>query len=95
MPANDATLKAKVESLLFRDPDIPKGDISIHAEEGTVVLRGTARTPQEINDIEARVRSIHGVLGVRNMLHLPNMPAPEWSESTMTDRPAVGAGDRG
>lgn len=38
-PPNDATLKAKVESELFRDPRIPKGSINVNAESGVVQLR--------------------------------------------------------
>ncbi|MDP8905294.1 MAG: BON domain-containing protein [Chloroflexota bacterium] len=82
-PENDAVLKSKVESILFRDPDLPKGDINIHAEDGVVVLKGTARTPDEINEIERRVAEIDGVQGVRNMLHLPNMPDPQWQEAAL------------
>ena len=31
-PPNDATLAHKVESVVFRDPDIPKGQISVNAQ---------------------------------------------------------------
>jgi hypothetical protein len=88
-PENDATLAHKVESELFRDSEVPKGHININAEEGVVVLRGTANTPEQIDDIERRVRSIGGVVDVRNLLHLPNTPSPEWSESTARERTPV------
>jgi hypothetical protein len=96
LPENDATLRDKVESILFRDPGVPKGDINLHAEDGVIVLKGTARTPEEINEIEKRVRSIDGVRDVRSMLHLPNMPDPQWAEAVLRDRaPVPGGGDRG
>ncbi len=85
-PTHDATLKNKVETILFRDPDIPKGDISIHSEYGVIVLHGTARTPEEINEIEKRVRAIDGVVDVRNNLHLPNMPDQQWQEAVLSQR---------
>ncbi|GEM_PF-1184705 len=75
-PLDDATLAHKVESILFRDPDVPKGSINVNAEHGVVVLRGEVRTPDDIRDIERRVSHIEGVNEVRNLLHLVNTPAP-------------------
>jgi hypothetical protein len=75
-PENDAVLAHKVESVLFRDPQIDKGRIDINAENGTVVLRGIAETPERIHEIEGRVKAIDGVRDVENLLHLPNTPAP-------------------
>src|SRR5688500_10129490 len=37
---DDATLARKVETEIFRDSDVPKGDIVVNAERGRVVLRG-------------------------------------------------------
>jgi len=73
---DDYTLTQKVESELFRDPNIDKGRININAENGVIVLRGEVRQPDEINSIEVRVRRIEGVQAVDNKLHLPNTPAP-------------------
>ena len=74
-PANDETLKQKVETELFRDPDIPKGQINVNVENGTVVLRGEVERPEQINAIEAAARKIPGVQNVQNLLHLPGAPA--------------------
>jgi hypothetical protein len=73
---DDATLAHKVESELFRDAKIPKGQINISAEEGTIVIVGQVQTPELINELETRVRNIQGVQDVRNLLHLPDTPAP-------------------
>jgi osmotically-inducible protein OsmY len=73
---DDATLAHKVESILFRDPRIPKGQISINAERGSVFLRGQVEPPVLIEELEARVRKIAGVQKVENLLHLPGTPAP-------------------
>jgi osmotically-inducible protein OsmY len=76
MPENDAVLVSKVESEVFGDPDIPKGGISINAENGIVVLRGQVEDPEQIRRLEQAVGKIDGVLGVENLLHLPGTPAP-------------------
>jgi len=72
---NDSDLAHKVESELFRDPNISKGNININAERGTVVLRGQVEREDEINAIERKVRDIPGVASVENLLHLPDSPA--------------------
>jgi osmotically-inducible protein OsmY len=66
---NDATLAHKVESILFRDPRVPKGQISINAEKGSAFLRGQVDPPELIAELEARVRKIAGVQQVENLLH--------------------------
>jgi osmotically-inducible protein OsmY len=68
---DDATLAHKVETELFRDPDVPKGKININAENGKVVLRGEVDQPELIADLEERTRNIHGVHTVENLLHTP------------------------
>jgi hypothetical protein len=74
---DDVTLANKVMSELFGDPDIPKGDLNITAEDGTVVLVGQVKRPEQIDEIEKRVSNINGVLGVRNLLHTPKTPVPD------------------
>lgn len=73
---DDVTLAQKVQSELFADPDIPKGELNINVEDGTVVLRGRADTPEMIEAIKRRVSKIQGVSGVKSLLHLPNTLAP-------------------
>jgi hypothetical protein len=73
---NDPTLVQKVETEVFRDPEIPKGQININAEDGMVVLRGQLDDPDQILRVEESVRAIPGVEGVENLLHLPDTPAP-------------------
>jgi osmotically-inducible protein OsmY len=73
---DDVTLTRKVESELFASDDFPKGSININVVDGVVELRGQVRTPDDIKAIEERVRKIHGVEDVHNLLHLPKRPAP-------------------
>jgi osmotically-inducible protein OsmY len=75
-PPNDAVLASKVMTELFRDPRIPKGSINVNAENGIVQLRGQVEHPEQILEIESRVRRIPGVADVEVLLHLPGTPTP-------------------
>jgi hypothetical protein len=66
---DDATLVDKVESIVFRNHDLPKGQININAENGVVFLRGQVDRPELVDALEARVRKVQGVKGVENLLH--------------------------
>jgi osmotically-inducible protein OsmY len=68
---DDATLAHKVESILFRDRDVPKGRINVNAENGVVFLRGEVDEPDLLPALEHRVSKVKGVKGVENLLHLP------------------------
>jgi osmotically-inducible protein OsmY len=70
---DDATLVDRVESIVFRDRDIPKGQININAEKGVVFLRGEVDRPELLEELESRVRKVRGVRGVENRLHVPNV----------------------
>ena len=73
---NDATLARKVESEIFRDPDVPKGQISVNAEKGVVFLRGEVDRPELIEALVEQTRKVQGVQGVENLLHVPGAEAP-------------------
>lgn len=73
---DDAELAHKVESVVFRDDSLPKGNVSINAERGTVFLRGQVESPDLIVQLERAVRDVEGVGGVENLLHVPGTPAP-------------------
>jgi osmotically-inducible protein OsmY len=74
---DDATLAHKVESVLFRDRDVPKGEISINAENGVVFLRGQVERPEIVEELADRVRKVRGVRGVENLLHTRGTPPPK------------------
>jgi hypothetical protein len=73
---DDVSLVRKVESELFRDRTVPKGQISINADRGIVVLRGQLDDESKIRSIERATRKIGGVRDVENLLHRPGIPAP-------------------
>jgi osmotically-inducible protein OsmY len=73
---DDVTLARKVETEIFRDADVPKGQINVNAENGKVFLRGEVSQPKLIEDLEKRARSVQGVQDVENLLHTPGAEAP-------------------
>ena len=73
---NDPALARKVESEIFRDADVPKGQINVNAENGKVVLRGEVDSPELIDDLVGKARKVQGVQDVENLLHTPGRPAP-------------------
>ena len=58
---DDATLKDKVESELFRDEHEVKGAVSVNAQEGVVQLRGELPSQDLIDALVERTKQIHGV----------------------------------
>jgi osmotically-inducible protein OsmY len=73
---DDATLAHKVETEIFRDDDVPKGQINVNAENGVVYLRGEVNEPEMIGDLEEKTRNVQGVRDVENLLHVPGQEAP-------------------
>ena len=80
----DAALARKVESELFRPEGSPKGSVDVNCVGRVVTLRGEVKTPELINDLEARAAAITEVKRVENLLHLPQTPSP-----TRTDTPEL------
>jgi osmotically-inducible protein OsmY len=68
---NDPALKAKVESEIFRDPDAPKGQVSVSVEEGIVSLRGEVEDPGTIEALRDAAAKVDGVRRVESLLHTP------------------------
>ena len=73
---DDWTLKAKVESELFRDEHEVKGVINVNAQQGVVQLRGELPSRDLIEALVERTRKIHGVRDVENLLHTSGTEAP-------------------
>ena len=74
-PLDDKTITDKVETELFRDERVEKGKIDVNTADGTVWLRGEAKTPEQIKELEAKALAIPEVKQVENLLHLPKTPA--------------------
>jgi BON domain len=82
--ADDLTLRDRVESDVFRDPDLPKGKINFDVENGIVTIRGAVDNAFQIATIEKAVFKVPGVVGVENMLHVAGTPAPNKAEARKT-----------
>jgi osmotically-inducible protein OsmY len=72
---DDVTLARKVETEIFRDPEVPKGQINVNAANGVVSLRGEVQRAEMIDELVERARNVQGVRDVENLLHLPDAPA--------------------
>jgi hypothetical protein len=70
-PLDDATLVDRVESVIFRDPDSPKGGVTVNAQNGVIYLRGEVQSPERAEQLAFATRSVDGVVAVKNLLHLP------------------------
>jgi osmotically-inducible protein OsmY len=73
---DDATLKAKVETELFRQEHEVKGSVDVNAQDGVIQLRGELPSQTLIEVLVERTRRINGVREVENLLHTPKSPAP-------------------
>ena len=72
---DDVTLARKVETEIFRDAEVPKGQINVNAEDGVVYLRGEVE-PDLAQELAAKASKVQGVLSVENLLHAPGQEAP-------------------
>jgi hypothetical protein len=75
-PADDLTLRDRVESEIFRNGDLPKGQINLDVESGVVTIRGQVENAFQIASVEKAVLKVPGVVGVENLLHVDGTPAP-------------------
>jgi hypothetical protein len=75
-PADDLTLRDRVESEVFRNPELPKGQINLDVNAGIVTVRGQVDNAFQIASVEKAVLKVPGVSGVENLLHVDGTPAP-------------------
>jgi hyperosmotically inducible periplasmic protein len=78
--ADDVTLARKVETVIFRAQDAPKGDVSVDVQAGVAHLRGEVADEEWIERLADEAKKVDGIKGVKNLLHRPGTPAP--AEST-------------
>jgi hypothetical protein len=83
---DDVAIARKVETVIFRDDAVEKGKIDVNAADGVVWLRGEAKTPEQIKDLERQAAAIPEVKKVENLLHLPKTPAPTRSDTPPSQR---------
>ena len=81
---DDLTLRDRVETEVFRDPEMPKGEINFDVNNGIVTIRGSVDNAFRIATIEKAVFKVPGVSGVENLLHVAGTPAPNKAEARET-----------
>jgi osmotically-inducible protein OsmY len=70
-PPDDVALAQKVESIAFRTAGVPKGQVSVNADNAVIYLRGQLESDEQIEELVRASRAIEGVNGVKNLLHTP------------------------
>jgi osmotically-inducible protein OsmY len=68
-PPDDIALAQKVESIAFRKARVPKGQVSVNADNAVVYLRGHLGSDDQIEELVQATQGIEGVNGVKNLLH--------------------------
>jgi hypothetical protein len=68
-PPDDVTLAQKVESIAFRAARVPKGQVSVNADNAVIHLRGQLESDEQIEELVRATQAIEGVNGVKNLLH--------------------------
>ena len=73
---DDQTLKAKVETEIFREEHGLKGLVNVNVQHGVTQLRGELESPELIEELVGRTHKVRGVREVENLLHLVGTEAP-------------------
>jgi osmotically-inducible protein OsmY len=73
---DDVTLVRKVETEIFRGPDVPKGGVSIDVQAGVAHLRGEVPDAAWIGRLGEAAAAVEGIRGVQNLLHVAGTPTP-------------------
>jgi osmotically-inducible protein OsmY len=68
-PPDDVALAQKVESIAFRNAGVPKGHVSVNADNAVVYLRGQLESDEQVEELVRATQAIEGVNGVKNLLH--------------------------
>jgi BON domain-containing protein len=85
-PVDDLTLRDRVESEVFRNRNLPKGQINFDVESAIVTIRGQVDNALQIATVEKAVLKVPGVDGVENLLHVQGSPAPNKQEARESTR---------
>jgi hypothetical protein len=92
-PLADVAIAREVESTIFRDVDVDRGQVDVKVAEGVVRLRGEVRTPDLISELEARAVRVPQVRRVENLLHTPTPPPDTTTPASKQVDPASTLGE--
>jgi hypothetical protein len=85
-PENDAVLVDKIRSEVLGGPEWSPYTINVNAARGVVALRGQGDRPEQIAELEERVRDVPGVREVQSLLHLPGTEPPNVQDALSASR---------
>ena len=74
-PPDDMAIVGRVESTIFRAGAADRRKVEVNVVEGVVWLRGEARTPELMRELEQRAREVPEVRRVESLLQTPKTPA--------------------
>jgi hypothetical protein len=89
---DDETLARKVESVVFREVDVPRDLVAIRADHGVIELRGHVPTEAQADALKAAAGRVRGVLYIRNLLEVGGRPPGELDGARRPSRAGVEAG---
>src|SRR6476620_6990012 len=67
---DDLRLTEKVKSEIFRDTDLPKGQVNVNTEFGKVILRGQVESDDMVERLVEAARNVQGVQDVESLLQV-------------------------
>ena len=78
---DDKTVTDRVMSEVFRDPNLPKGEVNVNTVDHIVYLRGHIEDPSKVSELEERTRKVPGVTDVINLINRPDIDPSDVRES--------------
>ena len=73
---DDATVADRVRSQVLGRHDVHATEVLVNVEDGVVSLRGELDDPERLGRVIDLTAEVPGVRGVENLIHLPDVPAP-------------------
>jgi osmotically-inducible protein OsmY len=71
MHSHNDDVQAQVLNALYWDLRVPRHRLSVDVENGWVTVSGMVDLPYQRTSAESDVRSVRGVVGVTNLIRLP------------------------
>jgi osmotically-inducible protein OsmY len=77
MHSHNDDVQAQVLNALYWDLRVPRHRLSVDVENGWVTVSGMVDLPYQRTSAESDVRSVRGVVGVTNLIRLPEAQGAE------------------
>jgi osmotically-inducible protein OsmY len=73
---DDNTLRDRIESEVFGNPQAPKGEYNLNVVNGIATIRGQVNSQADISKLVEMIGNVPNVRGVESLLHTPGTDAP-------------------